>query len=27
LIERLKQRRVRIQLNEKGWLPLPPPGS
>ena len=23
LIEHLKQRGVRIQLNEKGWLPMP----
>ena len=27
LIEDLKQRGVRIQLNAKGWLPLPPKGS
>ena len=26
LIEHLKQRGVRIQLNGKGWLPLPPLG-
>jgi hypothetical protein len=27
LIEHLKGRGVRVQLNENGWLPLPPRGS
>jgi hypothetical protein len=27
LVEHLKRRGVSVQLNKKGWLPLPPLGS